>query len=144
MVSILRLQSLLHFAKSQNPTWDNLAVSQWSTVEINVGMICACMPSLRVLLVRLFPKLLGSTQHSNAKYYANSHSHVGGNISINRSGKSANTSQTGGKENGITYSQTYTVQYGNQFEHDETHLVQLSDLDAEAMKSTSRISESEL
>ena len=101
------------------------------------------MPSMRVLLVRLFPKLLGSTQHSNAKYYANSHSHVGGNISINKSSKSANASQTG-NENGITYSQTYTVRYGGQFEHDETHLVQMSDLDAEVMKSTSRISEREL
>jgi hypothetical protein len=102
------------------------------------------MPSLRVLFVRLFPKLLGSTQHSNGKYYANSHSHAGGNISVNKSGKLANTSKTGGNEDGITYSQTFTVQYGNQFEHDETHLVQLSDLDAEAMKSTSRISEREL
>ena len=35
VVSILRLQSLLKFANSTNVTWDNLAVTQWSTVEIN-------------------------------------------------------------------------------------------------------------
>lgn len=35
VVSILRLQSLLQFANSTNLTWDNLAVTQWSTVEIN-------------------------------------------------------------------------------------------------------------
>lgn len=107
-------------------------------------MICACMPSLRVLLVGLFPKLLGTTQHSNAKYYVNSHSHEGGNNSVNRYGKSVKASRTNENEDGITYSQTFTVQYQNQFEHDETRLVQLSDLDAEAMKSTSRISDREL
>ncbi|PMD42414.1 hypothetical protein L207DRAFT_632186 [Hyaloscypha variabilis F] len=67
IVSILRLQSLVHFANSSNPTWDNLNVSQWSTIEINVGIIYAYMPSLRVLLVRLFPKLLGTSQYSKSK-----------------------------------------------------------------------------
>lgn len=138
----MRLQSLVFFAKTSNPTWDNLAVSQWSTVEINVGIICACMPSLRVLLVRLFPKLLGTTQHSNNRYYVNqSHSHKGGNISVNRSGKSLNSSQNDGNGVAINYSQTYTVQWG---EHDETKLIQMGNLDAEAMKSSSRVSQNEL
>ena len=46
---------------------------------------------------------------------------------------------------GITYSQTYTVQWGEHGgEHDETKSMQLSDLDAEAMKSSSRVTENEL
>lgn len=141
LVSILRLQSLLHFAKTSNPTWDNLAVSQWSTVEINVGIICTCMPSIRVLLLRLFPKLLGTTQNSNGYYVSNSHNHIGGNISVDRPGKSLNSSQRGGDVDGITYSQTYIVHWG---EHDETKSTQMSDLDPDAMKSSSRVSENEL
>jgi len=42
---------------------------------------------------------------------------------------------------GITYSQTYTVQWG---EHDDTKSMQLSDLDPESMKSSSRVTENEL
>ncbi|RFU28030.1 hypothetical protein B7463_g8306, partial [Scytalidium lignicola] len=142
VVSILRLQSLLHFAKSSNPTWDNLAVSQWSTVEINVGIICACMPSLRALLVRLFPKILGTTQNSKSAYYGNnSRSYAGGNISVNRPGKSLNSGKHDRDGGGIMYSQSYTVQWG---EHDEVQLVQLSNLDTEATKSSSRASEEEL
>lgn len=142
VVSIMRLQSLVYFAKTSNPTWDNLAVSRWSTVEINVGIICACMPSLRVLLVRLFPKLLGTSQHSDNRYYVNqSHTHRGGNISVNRPGKSVNSSQHDGSGVAINYSQTYTVQWG---EHDETKLIQMGDLNAGAMKSSTRVSENEV
>ena len=105
------------------------------------------MPSLRVLLVRLFPKLLGTSQHSKSNgYYANnSHVQTGGNISVSRKGKSLISSQNQSQQDmngdGITYSQTYTVQWG---EHDDTKSMQLSDLDPESMKSSSRVTENEL
>lgn len=38
IVSVLRLQSLVLFAESHNPTWDNFDVANWSTIEINTGM----------------------------------------------------------------------------------------------------------
>lgn len=50
---------------------DYVAVGYWSTIEINVGIICSCMPSIRLLLVRAFPKIL-STTTDNSKYN-NSH-----------------------------------------------------------------------
>lgn len=68
VVSILRLRSLLNFANSTNPTWDNYAVINWSTIEINVGVICACLPSARLILVHFFPRALGS---SSMRYYEN-------------------------------------------------------------------------
>ncbi|KAM3550434.1 hypothetical protein ARSEF4850_008348 [Beauveria asiatica] len=61
VVSILRLRSLVGFANSNNPTWDQWEVAYWSTIEVNIGMICTCLPSLRLLLLRLFPGLLGNT-----------------------------------------------------------------------------------
>ncbi|KAF3007415.1 hypothetical protein E8E13_002762 [Curvularia kusanoi] len=71
VVSILRLQSLVHFAQSSNASWEFYNVSVWSTVEICVGIMCfsACLPTLRLLLVKLFPILGGSTAQSRAKYY---------------------------------------------------------------------------
>lgn len=38
----------------------------WSAVEINVGMICACVPSLKPLAARLIPRMIrGSTEESS-------------------------------------------------------------------------------
>lgn len=39
IVSILRLQSLVNFAKSSNASWEFYSVSVWSTVEICVGIM---------------------------------------------------------------------------------------------------------
>jgi hypothetical protein len=37
-------------------------------VEINVGIICACLPVLRPLLLRVFPRLAGSKNSSGDKH----------------------------------------------------------------------------
>lgn len=39
VVSILRLQSLVLFAKSENVSWDFYSTSRWSTIECGVGII---------------------------------------------------------------------------------------------------------
>ncbi|RBR06325.1 hypothetical protein FVER53590_07611 [Fusarium verticillioides] len=67
VVSIIRLQFLVDLGSSHNPTYDQTDISIWSTVEINVGIICASMPALRVILVRLFPSLGGSS-YDSSKY----------------------------------------------------------------------------
>ncbi|GAO16357.1 hypothetical protein UVI_02049870 [Ustilaginoidea virens] len=64
IVSILRLKSFVAFSYStDNPTWDFFEVGMWSDIEINVSMICACLPTFRLLLVRIFP-ILRETTHS--------------------------------------------------------------------------------
>ncbi len=56
IISIIRLHSLItHPWDDPNATWVKVDVALWSTVEINVGIICACLPSLRSLVVRIFP-----------------------------------------------------------------------------------------
>lgn len=39
-----------------------------STIEVNVGIICACMPTLRLILIRIFPRL-GGTRTPSGRYY---------------------------------------------------------------------------
>ncbi|ESZ93409.1 hypothetical protein SBOR_6202 [Sclerotinia borealis F-4128] len=65
IVSILRLKSLILFSNTQNPTWDYVQVGYWSTIEICVGIICSSMPAMRLLLVRIFPRMSGSTNNSS-------------------------------------------------------------------------------
>jgi hypothetical protein len=40
---------------------DYVTIGYWSTIEVHVGIICACMPAIRQLLQHVFPRTLGST-----------------------------------------------------------------------------------
>jgi hypothetical protein len=40
---------------------DYVTLGYWSSIELHVGIICACMPAIRQLLRNVFPSALGST-----------------------------------------------------------------------------------
>ncbi|KAF1975174.1 hypothetical protein BU23DRAFT_459301 [Bimuria novae-zelandiae CBS 107.79] len=130
IISIIRLQSLISLGNTQNPTWDNTDAAKWSTIEINVGIMCACMPALRLILVRLFPRALASTQYNRSNdHYAR----YGSNTDALKSGHKASASGSRlGKDNdfagknakAITYTTTFEVRHGD----DEEHLVPMDDL----------------
>ncbi|KKA29952.1 hypothetical protein TD95_005299 [Thielaviopsis punctulata] len=63
-VSIIRLATLVHFAHTTNPTWDFFETATYSSLEVEVGIICTCMPCMRLILVRFWPRMFGSTQRS--------------------------------------------------------------------------------
>ncbi|KAK7740514.1 hypothetical protein SLS53_005357 [Cytospora paraplurivora] len=123
VISIIRLHSLITFANSANATWDNLKVSLWSTIEINVGIICACMPTLRLLLLKAFPRL-SATYRNMSGYYD------GTNQTKNKLSQSKTMGHDGpGNENvwtgQINYSRSYSVKFQDAKASSQ---VQLSDL----------------
>ncbi|KAG6003994.1 hypothetical protein E4U21_001536 [Claviceps maximensis] len=65
VVTVLRLQSIIYFSKTTNPTWDNWIISWWSTIEANVGGICTCLPTLRLMLVRVAPRIFSTNGSRN-------------------------------------------------------------------------------
>lgn len=136
VISIIRLQTLISFANSTNPTWDQTDAANWSTIEINVGIICACMPALRLILVRIFPRALGSTQHASNQYYAKYGTNRSGalksghNASASRSQTGHDEGFTGKNTNAITYTKTFEVRHGD----DEEQLVPMDDLSAKGHK----------
>lgn len=69
IVAILRLKTLTTITKTAytNPTMNRVDMTIWSIAELGVGIACACMPTLRLILVRIFPRLSSSTSNS-AKY----------------------------------------------------------------------------
>ncbi|KAH8425447.1 PTH11-like integral membrane protein [Aspergillus melleus] len=67
ITSILRLSSLRKVAKSPDTSYSNVAAAYWTAAECNVAIICACLPFLRPIVSRIFPKLL-STQSYNTPY----------------------------------------------------------------------------
>lgn len=62
---MLRLKYMIQFANSTNLTWDYTAIGYWSTLEVHVGIIIACLPAVRSLQRRIFP----STRTQNSSYY---------------------------------------------------------------------------
>jgi hypothetical protein len=71
VISALRLYTLAHFAKSKNITWDYFEAGYWSLLEIDVSIICGCMPAHRLLVARLWP-MMKSSFHSGKNSSANS------------------------------------------------------------------------
>lgn len=64
IASILRLYLLYKFSVGTDTTWDPTGTATWSSVEINVGIICGSVGTLRPLLSNLFPNVFGS-RHTN-------------------------------------------------------------------------------
>ncbi|KAF2767033.1 hypothetical protein EJ03DRAFT_276931, partial [Teratosphaeria nubilosa] len=60
-VSILRLHLLVKFGNSRNITYDYKQVGYWTVIEVNTALCCACMPGIRNLLRRAFPRAMGQT-----------------------------------------------------------------------------------
>ncbi|KAJ8117815.1 hypothetical protein OPT61_g1079 [Boeremia exigua] len=77
VISALRLYTLAHFAKSKNITWDYFEAGYWSLLEIDVSIICGCMPAHRLLVSRLWP-IIRSTFHSGRQSSAKPSSNSGG------------------------------------------------------------------
>ncbi|KAF3103432.1 hypothetical protein TWF102_003627 [Orbilia oligospora] len=77
-VSILRLHALIVLESSQDPTWDQAATTCWSSIELNIAIICASLPTLRPVIRRIFPSLLGSTNAYGNSYPRQGSERVGG------------------------------------------------------------------
>ena len=53
-------------------TWAIAVVSYLSTVETSLGIACACIPTLRPLMKRVMPAMLGSSsKDASSRQYAN-------------------------------------------------------------------------
>ncbi|KAL4776722.1 hypothetical protein BDW60DRAFT_174472 [Aspergillus nidulans var. acristatus] len=69
ITSVLRLSGLRKVARSTDTSWSNVAAAYWTAAECNVAIICACLPFLRPLVSRLFPKFLSTNSYN--KYSVN-------------------------------------------------------------------------
>lgn len=60
-VSIARIPAIKSFETSDNFTAAYVPTAMWSDIELEVGIICACLPSLRALVIPLFTKRSDAT-----------------------------------------------------------------------------------
>jgi hypothetical protein len=67
VVSILRLNALVVLSKHPDDrTYYSAATAYWSAIEINLGIVCASLPALKPLIVKIIPGF--STRHSSRGY----------------------------------------------------------------------------
>lgn len=85
--SIIRLHSLytIAMAPEREQSVKGVSIAIWSCIEINTGIVCASIPAIKPLVVKIFPKLLLSELYARSrgggggggagsyqnKYYAN-------------------------------------------------------------------------
>lgn len=62
IISIVRLESLVVFLSTDDIAWNNGMAAIWSCVEMNTGILCSCLPTLRPHIARIFPSLSQSTR----------------------------------------------------------------------------------
>ncbi|PWY96608.1 PTH11-like integral membrane protein [Aspergillus sclerotioniger CBS 115572] len=64
ITSILRLSSLRSVAQSKDTSYSNVGAAYWTAAECNVAIICACLPFLRPLVSRIFPRFLSTNSYT--------------------------------------------------------------------------------
>ena len=61
IISILRLQSLLVFLQTTDISYHNPLAAIWSSLEVNIGILCSCLPTLKAMVTRWFPRAFGNS-----------------------------------------------------------------------------------
>lgn len=69
IATIIRLNTLYVFGNLDDPTWDYVPVVYWTTVELAAGIICSCLPAVRILLERFFKVFQLSTIKSQTSHF---------------------------------------------------------------------------
>ncbi|KAH8667855.1 hypothetical protein BGZ61DRAFT_289313, partial [Ilyonectria robusta] len=127
VISILRFHSVLQFgSNSHNPTWDYTDLSIWSMAEVNVGIMCACMPAIRLLLAQTFPKVLGSSRRSVTEGQGDKDQSGNGNLRVNTTSDIDRSQHKGIPSKGVDRQRIGDVDLSD---GDEARLVHMDDLD---------------
>ncbi|MCJ1309868.1 hypothetical protein MMC25_003529 [Agyrium rufum] len=65
--SIYRMIALASGSKSMDPTYGSVEATVWTDIELNTGIICACLPVFKAPVMRLFPRLFPGLISSNRR-----------------------------------------------------------------------------
>lgn len=61
IISVYRITTLSAAANSTDSTWDNVDAAVWSLLELSIGVLAACLPTLKPLFALALPRLFRST-----------------------------------------------------------------------------------
>ncbi|KAI7776709.1 hypothetical protein LA080_004643 [Diaporthe eres] len=87
IISIYRMKTLKVAGESTDPSWDNTDAAVWSFIELSIGVLAACLPTLRPLFALILPRFFKSTVSGRTGQY--------NGLSGKSTGKMYNRSRTG-------------------------------------------------
>lgn len=68
ITSCLRVTTIDIIANTTDITYD-ISSTMWTIIEPNVAVICACLPMVRPLIVRIFPKFMSKKSSGTNNFY---------------------------------------------------------------------------
>lgn len=111
---------------------DSLQIACWSTIEINVGIVCACMPDLRLLIVYILPERLGYKS-----YIATAGSHNQSQMDRGAQENSVPGNRgCGSIDRYINHSSSDTMAYSTKATSDKASIIELIDRNQGSMLSS--------
>lgn len=111
VTSILRLHSLYVLSHDTDVTWDVVGAAVWSCVEFNTAIVCACIPTLKPILHRVFPRALSSSRaHDTNELRGDNYIRHSAGIDQSRHSKTAAALDVTKSMNSITQSRAYEVE----------------------------------
>ncbi|KAF2163705.1 hypothetical protein M409DRAFT_68300 [Zasmidium cellare ATCC 36951] len=122
IVSILRLRLLVVFGDSKNLTYDYKQVGYWTVIEVDTALCCACMPGIRNLIRRAFPKLMGTSIGNSNRVATPGLSGLSGHTAVGGSGIDKNG----------------TGVYVRPRHDDDDHFIPLQNVSTEGLSTTDR------
>ncbi|KAI9738311.1 MAG: hypothetical protein M1834_008809 [Cirrosporium novae-zelandiae] len=96
IIGCIRMKTLIHFyfqTAASDGNWDISFI--WSAVEVDIAIITACGPSLKPLLQRFVPRLLGSSYRSSQTPGRGGNSQTYGRSRTTKSGTMHKTRRSG-------------------------------------------------
>lgn len=57
--------TITEWGRTTNPTLDYTSLGLWSIIELDVGIVCACMPGMATLLRHILPRAFGTLKGSS-------------------------------------------------------------------------------
>jgi hypothetical protein len=65
--SVFKTVELRAITKTQDPTWDGVNLTIWSSCEASIGILIASLPPLRTAFDHIFQRILPSTLQNSSK-----------------------------------------------------------------------------
>lgn len=97
--SVVRLKFLAGWASSTNQTYDYANLALWSLIELNAGVICACLPGMASLFRRLRKERV-EKRRGTGYTYGNSNASPGGSRMLSAKGSALRSFGGGGANKG--------------------------------------------
>ncbi|KAH8702769.1 hypothetical protein GQ44DRAFT_831804, partial [Phaeosphaeriaceae sp. PMI808] len=66
IVSIIKLKLNLDLVHVTDYTWDAVAIYVWTTVEVHIAIVCACLPAGKPFLRKHMPIIIGNSYGASA------------------------------------------------------------------------------